>query len=93
MIRTPSISVLINSSAAWVHTDISHYANQRDVIDYMERLYPTKYDKARKRYIQNYDVVTSPEGIHRVWAATFIPEEDVRFLEDLNNTDSKTNDD
>jgi hypothetical protein len=51
-----SYPVSVNVTKAWVATDITHYANRQDVIDYLEVLYPTQLDKARKKYIQNYDI-------------------------------------
>lgn len=51
--------VFVNESKSWVHTDILHYASRQDVINYLETLYPTKFDLSRRKNVQNYNVDAS----------------------------------
>lgn len=53
---TTTIPVFVNERRTWVVTNIKHYVSRQDIIDYMEREYPTVYDARRKKNIQNYNV-------------------------------------
>lgn len=53
---TTTIPVFVNERRTWVVTNIKHYVRRQDIIDYMEREYPTVYDARRKKNIQNYNV-------------------------------------
>lgn len=53
---TTTIPVFVNERRTWVVTNIKHYVRRQDIIDYMERQYPTVYDARRKKNIQNYNV-------------------------------------
>ena len=48
--------VFVNESRNWVVTDINNYASRQDIIDYLERLYPTVYNARRRMNIQDYNV-------------------------------------
>lgn len=54
--NTTTIPVFVNERRTWVVTNIKHYVSRQDIIDYMEREYPTVYDARRKKNIQNYNV-------------------------------------
>lgn len=56
MVTTTTIPVFVNERRTWVVTNIKHYVRRQDIIDYMEREYPTVYDARRKKNIQNYNV-------------------------------------
>lgn len=53
---TTTIPVFVNERRTWVVTNIKYYVRRQDIIDYMEREYPTVYDARRKKNIQNYNV-------------------------------------
>lgn len=50
------VPVYVNEKRSWLVTDIKHYAKRQDIMDFLEKEYPTEYDTKRKRKVQNYNV-------------------------------------
>ncbi|KAK9790480.1 hypothetical protein SCARD494_08429 [Seiridium cardinale] len=71
----------------WVITDVTYRARRSDIEAHLRTLYPWVHDPRRNLMIRKYKIESLPNDDHRTWAAKKMPDDVIRNLVAMNQTE------